>query len=91
MGNDGIKGPFGGKGSYVELVKDIVPERRAAPGVILPGELGIDYLRRTVDAFGLIPGSRIRAFLLALEAIKVSGAGIYSSHNGAMVTELLLL
>jgi hypothetical protein len=91
MGNDGIKGPFGGKGSYVELVKDIVPERRAAPGVILPGELGIDYLRRTVDAFGLKSGCWIWTLLLGVQAVKILVAGIHALRDHIVVTALLLV
>ncbi len=53
MGNDGLKSPLRGKGSYVELVQDIVLEPKARPLVILPREIGINHPRRSVDALGL--------------------------------------
>jgi hypothetical protein len=85
MGNDGLKSPPRGKGSHVELVNDVVLEGKAKPGIILPGELRINYPRGSVHALGLRSGSRIRELLLAIEAIKVSVSRFYPLDDGIMV------
>jgi hypothetical protein len=91
MGDDTLKSPLVAKGSHVEFVDHIVSERPTQPGIIFPRELGIDYLGRAMDAFGLIPGSRIRAFLLAVQAVKILVAGIHALRDHIVVTALLLV
>jgi hypothetical protein len=75
----------------VKLVQDIVLEREARPLVILPGEVGIYYLRGPMDALGLKSGSGIWTLLLAVQAVKILVAGIHALDNDVMITALLLI
>jgi hypothetical protein len=74
----------------VEFIDHVILEREAEPGVILPMELRINYLRRSVDAFGLKSGSGIRMFLPTIEAVEVSGTGLYALRDTNVVTEFIL-
>jgi hypothetical protein len=74
----------------VELVDNIVSERQAEPRIILPGENEIHYQRRSVDTFGLKSGSRIRVFLLTIQAVKIPVAGLYALGDHGMVPTLFL-
>ncbi len=59
--------------------------------VILPGEVGIHYLRGTMGALGLKSGSRIRALLLVIQSVNVPVAGLYVLCHHGMVTEPFLV
>jgi hypothetical protein len=75
----------------VNFIDDVVSERPTQPGIIFPRELGIDYLGRAMNAFRLKSGSRIRAFLLAVQAVKILVAGIHALRDHIVVTALLLV
>jgi hypothetical protein len=66
-------------------------EGEAGPVVILPADTGINYLRRSVDAFGLKSRSRIRPLLLPIQSVKILVAGIYILGYDIMITPLILI
>ncbi len=60
----------------MQLVEDVVLEGEAGPLRVLPSKgVPVDDLGRAVDPLGLVPGGRIGALHLPVQAIPVKGAG----------------
>ena len=62
-GDDGVEGPFRRVCARVEFIDDVMRQKQAAPGLVFPGETGVDHLGWAVNAVGLKPEAGSGRFL----------------------------
>src|SRR4029077_3011820 len=71
MRDDGFKSSFRGEGPDVELIDDVIFQRKAKPARIIPGKRGVNNSGWTMDAAGLKSRSRVGTLFVVVQSIKV--------------------
>src|SRR5207302_11229627 len=71
IGDDSVESAFRRKSPDVELVQDVVAQRRAEPVLILPVEATVNEFRGAVHPLRLGSGRRVATLLLLIESIPV--------------------
>jgi hypothetical protein len=89
--NDSFEGPLRGERTDVKFIKNVISKREPKPTLILPGEMGTDHLRRSVDPLRLESRGRIWVFSLLVQTIEVKRAGFDVLQNPAVVPSVVSL